>query len=197
MTQGPENDTHDHGETLDHAAASQTIAVAPGARMVYCSHCGVQLEGLRIGEPCPNCRQLVGSAGTLAPKSNGLAIASMVLGICSFVGCMMYGVPGIVCGILAIVFARKVRRGVASGEMSESSLGMATAGRVCGITGLCLSILSMVAMIGWLVYVFAFMVPQQQQWQQQQWQQVQQPSQPAPSLPAPTNPATQDPSLNP
>ena len=40
-------------------------------------------------------------------KPSGYSIASMVLGICSIVTCCLYGVPGIICGIIACIFAKK------------------------------------------------------------------------------------------
>lgn len=43
-------------------------------------------------------------------KPSGYSIASMVLGICSIVTCCLYGVPGIICGIIACIFAKKRKR---------------------------------------------------------------------------------------
>ncbi len=43
-------------------------------------------------------------------KPSGYSIASMVLGICSIVTCCLYGVPGIICGIIACIFAKKEKR---------------------------------------------------------------------------------------
>lgn len=149
-------------------------SLVSSARIVYCTNCGCQLDGMRIGEPCPNCQVPVGGAAATGAKSNGKAVAALVLGICSFVGCFFYGLPGIVCGILAISFGNKVRRGVAAGEIHASALGMGNAGRVCGIIGLCVSIAYMLAIIGMYVFLFTWMVPQQQQLQQQQMNQLQQ-----------------------
>lgn len=70
------------------------------------------------------------------------ATASMVLGIVSIVLCVfaltpftytLFGVPAIICGIIAIVKAVKAKRIAGSGT--------ATAGLVCGIVGLSLSAL--------------------------------------------------------
>lgn len=163
-------DPHDHSGT----ASEPAPPLVSSARIVYCTSCGCQLEGLRIGEPCPNCQVPVGSAAKTSTKTNGKAITALVLGICSFVGCMLYGLPGIVCAILAIVFANKVRRGVAAGEMNVSSLGMANAGRICGIVGLCASIAYLLLIAAWMTFVFVWMMPQQQQTSQQMFQQMQQ-----------------------
>lgn len=137
----------------------------------------------------------MGSSGHNNTKTSGKSVAALVLGICSIVSCILYGLPGLVCGILAIVFASKVRRAVAAGEISPSSLGMANAGRVCGIVGVGLSTLFMIAIVVWFVFVFSVMVPQQQRLHQQLQQQIQTQhqiqqqqilqGQPAPAQPAP------------
>ena len=121
--------------------------------VVYCTHCGVRLQGQAIGTPCPNCRMPVGMANNAPRPSNGKAIASMVLGICSFVGCMFYGLPGIACAVLAIVFARQVKQQFESGQTHESAMGMANAGRICGWIGLCLSIAMILLMIAYFVFI--------------------------------------------
>ncbi|WP_152402741.1 DUF4190 domain-containing protein [Paenibacillus cellulositrophicus] len=66
------------------------------------------------------------------PKTNGKAIASMVLGILS----VMILYIGFILGILAIIFAalsfKELKRGYEQGK------GMAIAGLVCGIIGVLL-----------------------------------------------------------
>jgi hypothetical protein len=68
-----------------------------------------------------------------APKTNGLAIASLVLGIASFVVCLgcVAGIPAIICGHLAL-------RQIA--ERGEGGTGMAKAGLILGYiaTALCI-----------------------------------------------------------
>lgn len=63
------------------------------------------------------------------PKTNGKAIAALVLGILSLV------IPyvGLILGIIAIVFASKAMREVS--RTNEGGRGMAIAGLVCGIIG--------------------------------------------------------------
>lgn len=157
------NDAANPGDpSAGHPAPSQAAPPIAAARVVYCTHCGVQLDGLRIGEPCPNCATPVGS-GAQAGRSNGKAIAALVLGICSIVGCLLYGLPGIVCGILAIIFARKARFEIEAGHLPPSAAGMARAGSICGIVGLSLSILYALLMIGWFVFFFGYMMPNQMQ----------------------------------
>jgi len=178
----------DRSQTPSAPTADQPLEPVPAARVVYCTNCGAQLDGLRVGEPCPNCRVPVGS-GKRGGGSSGKAIASLVLGICSFLACFMYGLPGVVCAVLAIVFGNQSRKAVAEGKMPESSLGMANAGRTCGIVGLCLSVFFMLAMVAYIVWVFVWLIPQTQQ-NTQQHQPFQSPpfqSQP-PTQPAPVQP---------
>ena len=74
----------------------------------------------------------------VARPTNGLSIASLVLGICSIVLWWFFGL-GIVLGILAVVFGVKARR--------RTPNGMATAGLVTGIIGLSLSVLFVVLVV--------------------------------------------------
>ena len=120
---------------------------------VGCLHCGYDLTGIAIGATCPECGTPVTPAfqSTTRPTS-GKAIAAMVLGICSIPGCMLYGIPAIVCGILAIVFHVQAKQRIATGEFSPVSGSMAKAGLICGVIGLVLG----TAYIVIVVVVIAF-----------------------------------------
>jgi uncharacterized protein DUF4190 len=109
---------------------------------VFCVQCGYNLTGVAIGSTCPECGRTVAPSfhGQMLPTS-GKAVASMVLGICSIVGCVMYGIPSLICGPLAIIFAIMAKKQVARGEAGSSSTGMATAGLICGIIGLTMVVL--------------------------------------------------------
>ena len=63
-------------------------------------------------------------------------MAALVLGILAIPGCFGYGLPGIVFGILALIFARLGHRDVAEGRAADSSLSLVKAGRICGTIGL-------------------------------------------------------------
>ncbi|MEO1237813.1 MAG: DUF4190 domain-containing protein, partial [Planctomycetota bacterium] len=78
--------------------------------------------------------------------------ASMVLGIVSIVGCMTYGLVSVICGPLAIYFARVASGQVKRGEVSPASEGMATAGLVTGIIGTVLGLLG-VGLIAFFIVV--------------------------------------------
>ena len=71
------------------------------------------------------------------PEDNkkGLSIASMILGICSIVCCKSF-IIAITCGILAIVFGLKGKKGAGK--------KMATAGFITGIIGLCLELVILI-----------------------------------------------------
>ena len=65
----------------------------------------------------------------------------LVLGIIAIVGCFCYGLPGLVCGIIAIVQSNKgkVAYNLNPSIYSVASLKNLNAGRICAIIGLCLS----------------------------------------------------------
>ena len=125
---------------------------------VRCVGCGYDLSGAHLGGGCPECgvpvMHSLNTSGDSLPPS-GKAIAAMVLGICSIPACFFYGVPGLICGILAIVFWHLARGEILRGERSAASLGMATAGLVCGSIGAGLALLGIVvmaALIGVSIY---------------------------------------------
>ncbi len=81
------------------------------------------------------------------PPASG-ATASLVLGIISIVGsCCCWGVVGLICGSLAVVFGNKAMRAINAGQAAPTDRGKAAAGRICGIVGLILSILVIIIAI--------------------------------------------------
>jgi hypothetical protein len=85
-------------------------------------------------------------------------VGILVLGICSiFPGCFCYGVPGIVCGIIALVMSGKANKLIQenSGMYNEGSKQLVKAGRICAIIGLSLSILFFLFIIVYFVFVGA------------------------------------------
>jgi len=67
----------------------------------------------------------------------------LVLGIIAIVGCFCYGVVGLICGIIALVLAKKDMALYNSNPSAYTpgSLSNLKAGRVCAIIGLSISIL--------------------------------------------------------
>ncbi len=93
-------------------------------------------------------------ANSKAPKSLPNATAVLVLGILSIVTCWLYGVVGLILGIIAVVLAKKDKELYDSNPQAyELSYKNSKAGKVCGIIGLCLSGIFFL----YIIIVFAFL----------------------------------------
>lgn len=92
--------------------------------------------------------------GQKIPNSIGV----LVLGICSiFPGCICYGLPGIVCAIIALSLAQKANL-VYQGNPRAYSLGSYNnlkAGKICAIIGLCTSVLFLLIIIIYFIILGA------------------------------------------
>jgi len=106
-----------------------------------CVSCGYSVRGVAIDQLCPECGTPVQASLGAGKSASGPAIAGMVLGIISVVGCIFYGVPSLICGPLAIYFSSVGKKQVREGSAARSSGGMATAGFVTGIVGTCIGVL--------------------------------------------------------
>lgn len=84
-------------------------------------------------------------------QSNGVAVASLVTGIVSIVLCW-FPLVGLVCGILALVFFGKTKRGIEMGTVPANAKGMSVGGMVTGIIGL---VFSFFYTIFWIIWIFA------------------------------------------
>ena len=81
------------------------------------------------------------------------ATATLVLGICSIVGCLFYGVPGLICGIIALVLHKKDKALYqANPSMYEMSYKNAKAGFICAVIGTSLSALYFVIALFAIVF---------------------------------------------
>ena len=115
----------------------------------FCANCGYSLKGLNIDAMCPECGTAVVRSVGADGRGNGYAVASLVLGICGIVlGCSTYGLVGIVCGPLALIFHAKAVEKVRNGLAPASTLGLAKAGRICGwiAIGMALLVFVMIAL---------------------------------------------------
>lgn len=67
--------------------------------------------------------------------------AVLVLGIVSIATCFCWGIPGLVCGIIALVLASKAEILYQSNPASyrKGSYSNMKAGKICAIVGICLS----------------------------------------------------------
>ncbi len=75
-----------------------------------------------------------------APKTNGMAIASLVTGILSIVMCPGFGIIGLITGYSA-------RKSIRSSNGTESGEGLATGGIVMSYIGLVLIGLAIIAIV--------------------------------------------------
>ncbi|GAB5418820.1 MAG: hypothetical protein Crog4KO_02000 [Crocinitomicaceae bacterium] len=83
------------------------------------------------------------------------AVATLVLGIVSIVGCLFYGLPGLICGVIGLSLHSKDKKLYNSNKAKyESSYKMANAGYICAIIGTSLSALYFII----IVFVFAGLV---------------------------------------
>jgi hypothetical protein len=86
--------------------------------------------------------------------TSGKAIASLVLGIVSIPACIFYGLPAIICGILAVVFYKSAMEQINTGQSNPGSAGLAKAGMICGFVGLGLgAIYFVIALIAIIVMI--------------------------------------------
>lgn len=81
----------------------------------------------------------------VVPKS----IAAMILGISSIGGAFMYGIPGLVCAILALKFAKTGKKAYEENPSiyKQGSFSFVKTGRITGIIGLILSIVMIVVFV--------------------------------------------------
>ena len=89
------------------------------------------------------------------PQSLPNATAVLVLGIISIVTCWCYGIVPIVCGIIALVLAKKDMGLYAAmpGNYSETSYKNLKAGRICAIIGVSLGAVYVVIIIAYIAIV--------------------------------------------
>ena len=88
------------------------------------------------------------------PASLPNASACLALGIISIATCWLYAIPGIVCGIIALVLHQKDKKLYLSNRPKyEQSFKSSKAGFICGIIGLSLSAFMLV----YFVVVFSFL----------------------------------------
>ncbi|MBO4208937.1 DUF4190 domain-containing protein, partial [Micromonospora echinofusca] len=87
---------------------------------------------------------------TPVPQTNGLAIASMVVSIVSFVGLCFYGLGGYL-GILGAILGHVAKR--RAKEKGESGDGMALAGIIIGWICAVIAVLATIAMVIFFVWI--------------------------------------------
>lgn len=89
--------------------------------------------------------------GDKLPNAN----ATLTLGILSIVGCFLYGLPGLICGIIALALHKKDKQIYLTDKARfENSYKNARGGFVCAIIGTSLSAIYFLFAIA--LFVFAF-----------------------------------------
>lgn len=88
-------------------------------------------------------------SGDKLPNAN----ATLTLGIISIVGCVLYAIPGLVCGIIALALHKKDKEIYKSDPARfEMSYKNAKAGFVCGIIGTSLSALYILFLLFFVLF---------------------------------------------
>jgi hypothetical protein len=79
----------------------------------------------------------------------------LVLGIASIVVCCCYGIPGLICGIIAFTLSGSAAKLYKSSpdNYTENSYKNVNAGRICAIIGIVLSILYIVTLIWAVIFI--------------------------------------------
>jgi M penetrans paralogue family 26 len=75
------------------------------------------------------------------------ATATLVLGICSIVGCFCYGVVGIICGVIALVISREGVQMHKADPGAYAGWQNMNAGRICAFIGIGLSLLYLILVV--------------------------------------------------
>lgn len=82
------------------------------------------------------------------------ATTVLVLGIISIVGCFCYGIVGIICGIIALILAKKDKNAynINPERYTLSSLKNLNSGRICAYIGLSISIIYLLISISIIAF---------------------------------------------
>lgn len=83
------------------------------------------------------------------------ATAVLVLGILSIVTCFCYGLPGLICGIIALVLAGKSMRMYEEEPEAYtiSSYNNLKAGKICAIVGVSMAGLIFLAFLAYIIFI--------------------------------------------
>ena len=71
--------------------------------------------------------------GYAQPPTDGMAITALVLGIVAFPGICCYGLPAIICGVIAVILGRMAMGKIRAAGGAIGGYGLAQAGWICGL----------------------------------------------------------------
>ncbi|MBD8080885.1 CCC motif membrane protein [Chryseobacterium caseinilyticum] len=83
------------------------------------------------------------------------ATAVLVLGILSLVACFCYGIPGIICGVIALVLYSKDKKLYMANPQLYNNYSNLNTGRILAIIGVVLGVLFLAFMI-WYISLIGF-----------------------------------------
>ena len=108
--------------------------------MAYCTYCGQQISD--VARSCPNCGHPSGAAPATSAsrRTEGLAVASLVLGLAGFFVCP------VVCSIIAVVLGYRARRKLRDDPTLDGE-GLAKAGIILGWVGTAFGVVVVVGII--------------------------------------------------
>lgn len=121
-------------------------------RPIPCAACGFDLRGIAIGGVCPECGTPIGRAIPSSLPAGG-ATTALVCGILSIVGVFTCAFVGLPLGIVAMVSGAKAKRRIQMGQADPAGQGSAKAGAVCGLIGVILNSLGIIATLAYFVLV--------------------------------------------
>ena len=86
------------------------------------------------------------------PRTDGMAITALVLGIAAFPGICCYGIPAIGLGIAAIVLGRMALRRVRASGGTLAGEGLAQAGWICGLVAGVIGVVYLLFIAGTMIF---------------------------------------------
>lgn len=97
----------------------------------------------------------------------------LIMGILSIIGCCFYGIPGLIFGIVAVIFGKKDKKLHASNPDEYTGIGNVNAGYIMGIIGIVLSVIYVLFSI-WVISFFGWEVLTNQELLQERLMEMQQ-----------------------
>jgi hypothetical protein len=86
------------------------------------------------------------------PRTDGMAITALVLGIAAFPGICCYGIPAIGLGIAAVILGRMALRRVRASGGTLGGEGLAQAGWICGLVAGAIGAIYLIFIAGTLIF---------------------------------------------